>query len=228
MKTGIYIILGISLCMLGCKRKRKVNVEGTVTDVYTGMPASNVDLYLYSQISSGSGGGEVKSYQQTTDGSGHFSFKDAFFSKPGNEGWITVKDDEYRDTDWSGGAHAIDGKSDIKFIGKTKLTRNIEVICISKLQLSLNLSPNIQWVIFYRKFEGSGNVPPNYSEFTRYGNWPQNQSSGLINELIGYSNGKNIIKSEYFDQSTQTSKTQYDTIISNGCGTANNYTITLN
>lgn len=230
MKIVVYIILILSLSVSSCKRKRKVNVEGNVTDVYTGKPVQNVDVYLYSQITyESSGGGQVNSYQQTTDANGYFSFTKAVFSKPANQGWLNIQDDEYQDIDVTTAAHGI--KEDhIKFIGKTTLMRNIQVICISKLRLTLNISSSldVQHAIFYRKFLGTGNVPEKYAEFYEFGWWPERQPLGLPNQLVGYTDGKNIIKTDYFDQNSQTLKTQYDTIISQGCGSINNYTITLN
>ncbi len=229
MKPFLYIVLLLCLTYLSCKRKRKVNVEGMVTDVYTGRPAANVDVYLYSQITQGTSGGEVNDYLQTTDGNGHFSFTNAVFSKPANQGWLTVKDDEYRDIDGSSGAHDIKG-DDIKFIGKTNLMRNIQVICTSRLELTFKISPSldVQYAVFYRKFSGTGYVSANYAEFHEFGWWPERQLHELPDQLVGYSDGKNIIKTNYFDQTTQILKTQYDTIISQGCGSVNHYTITLN
>lgn len=226
MKLFIYILLILAISNLSCKRKRKINVEGTVTDVYTGNPVQNVKVKLYSQIETGVSGGTTNDYEQTTDFAGHFYFKNAVFSKPGNYGWLRIEDEIYQDIDWGGG-HDIKG-DEIKFIGKTNLTKNKQVICTSTLRLSLIQSSNIQHAFFYRKFIGTGYMPQNYSEFNNYGNWPATQTSGLINELVGYSDGKNIIKTVYYDGITQTSKTQYDTIISQGCGSINNYTITLN
>lgn len=227
MKLFTYILLILSLTCINCKRKRKVNVEGTVTDIYTGLPAQNVNVKLYSKITDGTSGGTYNKYEQTTDANGHFDYKNAVFQKPGNKGWLIIEDLTYKDVDAESQPHSIN-KNDIKFIGKTNLDRNIQVICISTLQLSLNKSSTIQHAVFYRKFIGSGYVPQNYIEFNHFGTWPETQYNKFPNELVGYNDGKNIIKTDYFDQSTQTSKTQYDTIISQGCGSVNNYTITLN
>ena len=46
--------------------------------------------------------------------------------------------------------------------------------------------------------------------------------------LIGYSNGKNILKTVVKDAQGATLKTQYDTLTSNGCGTTLNFTLTIN
>lgn len=230
MKIQVYIILVLCLSISSCKRKRNINVEGIVIDVHTGVPAADVDVYLYSQISNSQGGGELKSYQQSTDENGYFSFKNAVFSNPGNEGWLYVKDEIYRDIDGSSGPHGIK-KNDIKFIGKTNLTRNIEVVCMSNLNLNLNFSSslNVTHATFYRKFiSNNSSLPGFYTEFYSYGQWPATQSSGIPDKLIGYSDGKNIFRTEYFDYNTQTTKIRFDTIISQGCGSVNSYTINLN
>ncbi|MBI3520113.1 MAG: hypothetical protein HY062_12265 [Bacteroidetes bacterium] len=229
MKNFVYISLVAYLLITGCKRQRKINVEGIVTDIYTGQPAPNVPIKLYSQIEVGVSGGTTNKYETTTDAAGHYKINNAVFSKPGNQGWIEIPDSPYELVDLDVSDKTISGK-EIKFIGKTNLTKNIAIIGLSDLNLSLNFSPSIQvtGVSFYRKFSSNIPLPNRYTEFSYFGGWPAYENSHLPNKLIGYTDGKNIIKTEYYYSNTQTTKTKYDTIISLGCGTVNNYTITLN
>lgn len=229
MKYICFILL-ISVCF-SCKRKRKIAVEGTVTDTYTRQPAKGVNVQLYSFIEQSAGGGSYNTYEAITDNTGHFNFKNAVFSKPENSGGVKISDPKYIDIN-SGESSQHIGKSDIKFIGKTNLTRNLEVICLSSLNLSLNISSSIDVTsaTFYRKFSGSGPVPAMFSEFNEVGTWKKTPTpyDYFPNKLIGYSDGINIIKTDYFDALSGTQKTTYDTLVSRGCGSVNSYTINLN
>lgn len=228
MKIDIYIILILCLFITGCKRKRKVNIEGSVTDIYTWQPAPNVKVQLHSQIEVGVSGGTTNDYETLTNTNGHYQFTNAVFSKPGNHGWVEIVSNSYELVDLHASSQDISGK-EIKFIGKTNLVKNINVIGLSNLNISLNFSPSIQVTsaAFYRKFISNITLPNKYSEFNYFGAWPESQSRRMPTKLIGYSDGMNIIKTEYYNSNIKIG-TKYDTIISQGCGSTNNYTITLN
>lgn len=228
----IIILSTLFLLSISCKRKRKIDVQGTVTDIYTGLPANNVKIKLYSLIEDGTSGGSGNEYEELTDYNGHFYFKKIQFSKPADRGWITIVDEIYEDINHSSSGENKEIKeSEIKFIGKTNLIKNQFVICTSHLSITLNPAAylDVQSAIFSRKFIGSNPVPESYGNFYEIGKWILHPTSWYAtpDKLVGYSNGKNIIKTDYYDNNSQTTKTTYDTIISNGCGSTNNYTINL-
>lgn len=207
--------------MTTCKRHRKIDIEGTVTDKYSGQPIPNVKVVLLSYIKTISKyESEDRYYETYTNSDGKYSIHKAYFSKPEFSGAIEVANNK----DYIGEpGEGIDIK-DAKLIGRTKLTRNLSAICLSKLNMILNVSSIYNWsyLDFSLKFIGKTSVGY-FDNFAGLSSYPK-----LPDMLIGYSDGKNIIKSELRDAQFNIIKTQFDTIISNGCGSSNNYTIIIN
>jgi hypothetical protein len=207
--------------MTTCKRHREIDVEGSVTDRYSGLPIPNAKVALTSYIKKADKfDSEDRSYETSTYSDGSYIFHNAYFSRPEFSGAISVLSDKNYIGDPGEG---IDIK-DAKLIGHTKLRRNLTAICLSKLNVTVNISPTYSWSFldFYLKFNGPSLVG-NFDNFVGLNSYPV-----LPDVLIGYSNGKNIIKSELKNLQGNIIKTQFDTIVSNGCGSSNNYTININ
>lgn len=222
-KTNTYLF--IFLCLLlffSCKRKRKVDIEGTVYDAYTGEKVKNVEILLdcnYTGQKDKFNTGESQMYSTFTDNDGYYSFDNAVFKKPLMEGIITLK----------GNYTIIDGdkitKKNIKFVGETKLKRNFHSICSSFLNIHVtnNFNPSLFCRVtkFYQNpnnlFVNNRSESPSYSPTDNY---------NFV--IAGYSDCNVIIKTEVYNSFSQIFKTQYDTISSQPCGSKINYTISVN
>lgn len=195
-------------------------MEGVVTDSYTGQPVSGVKVALFSSIKTTSKYDSDSRYYETyTDSYGKYNFQNAYFSRPNFIGTVGVSDPLY-----SGRPGKEINIKDAKLIGQTKLTRDLTATCLSNLNLTLNVSGSYSWsyINFSMKFIGSASSGY-FDDFVGVGDHQY-----LPNILVGYSNGKNILKSELKNSVGTLLKTQYDTLISNGCGSANNYTLNIN
>ncbi|MCD6017806.1 MAG: hypothetical protein K0S53_927 [Bacteroidetes bacterium] len=214
----------MSLICISCKRKRKINVEGLVTDVHTGLALPNIDVVINGASSANRGGGSTLGIQKT-DANGHFIFKNVTIS---GLAWVVVEDPIYRDINAVSQAHSVTD-NDLKFVGKTSLMRNIQMVCYSELNLTITAPISIQQATYTITSSGIDHLPSYMKEYKSGGTWSQqSQYNGPAYVIFGYSDAKNIVKTNYFDQNTQTNKTQYDTIVSQGCGSVNTYTINLN
>jgi hypothetical protein len=222
-----YLLLVLTLLLFfGCKRHRKINVEGTVTDKYTGQLIPDAKVSLYSFISqTGKYDTDSRLYEASTNSDGKYYFKNAFFSRPGFSGNIYMKDASLF---YTYPVEEIDIK-DAKLIGKANLTRDIEVISYSKLNLSYNINNSYNWYNANSsiKFIGSKSVGI-FDNFVGGFNYPKYGKPFILPYLVGYSDGINVIKSELTNPQGQLLMTRFDTLISQGPNTTKDYTITFN
>ena len=218
-KTNTYLFLLLcTLLFFSCERKRNVDITGNVYDAYNGSKLSGVNVKLTCNYSEPS---ESYYYHSSSDLDGHFNFKNATFKKPLMNGFLEVSDPNYRRID-----NAEISKNEIKFLGKTKISKNVSALCFSDLNLSVVISSSIQAAnyIISKKYIHPSNLFGLFSDFGNL-NYPVYPPA---DKVFGYSDGKTILRTYVYNNVGVIVKTQYDTIISPGCRSTINYTITVN
>ena len=223
MRT-ITSLMILFMLIASCKRHRKVNIGGTVSDQYTNQPIGNVEVRLISEIGDGKYG-EYKEYSTYTDSEGKYKFDNAYFANPGFSGVVEVHDTN------GNYVSTVDGnveKKEVKLLGKTNLTKNLEARCLSKLNLIVSINSSYNWRTLKVSHKFVGTRPIGLEDFSTAGYYTSYGSNSLPTNLTGYSDGKTIYKSELSDSFGNILKTHYDTLISLGCGKNNCYTLNLN
>jgi hypothetical protein len=224
------IILVIAILLLGCQKHRKINVDGTLTDFYTGQRLSDVNITLVSEISSAQGPNanttvnNQRTYKTVSNSDGNYSFKKAYFSKPLFTGSVGVDDEMY---------HCVKfmdiQESDTKTLGRTKLERNLQAISLSNLNLTLQVSNSYNWYAIrtFVMFKGT-NSADIYDKLVPLCYFNQNQSLTGTGKIPGYTDGISIIKTDLADAQNNVFFSKLDTVISNGPTTVTTKTIVIN
>jgi hypothetical protein len=227
-KSPLYLFLIIiTILFSDCRRNHDVHVEGEVIDIYTHQPIPNLRVQLVTWSIADNSNPDDKEYYTYTDSEGKYSFDHTFFDKPKYIAGRTMVSDE-NNVYSALPAGGFGNKHDVKPIGKTNVVRNLEALCVAKLNLSRNGTYNGWYLMkISQKFIGT-NYIYGYEDWGQPTYFYSYETGVKENSMIGYADGKVILKTELFTSGSVLLKTQYDTIISNGCGSTNNYTVTVN
>jgi hypothetical protein len=220
-----HLLIFFTAFLLGCKRPRKIDIEGTLTDKYTGEIIPNINVNLRSWINNKNKQNSVKNYFVDTDSEGHYSFRHAQFSGPIFSGFVYANDLNYiGDLSESIDEHSLGA------IGRPKLVRNIQAWCTSKLDLTTNVSGHPTWtkVEFTLKYIGPIAID-GYSDFAFFGNvYNSPYSLDTWKEIPAYPQDKIVVRSELKDSAGSLLKMQYDTITPGSIGKVVYKTIVVN